>query len=61
MAKQKLKAVSFIKVGDQIIPWDSIGKEKKNNLIDQMMNNVGSALSHFLSANPEEAKGVITE
>lgn len=61
MAKNEIKAVSYIKVGDQLIPWDSIGKEEKKNLIDQMMNNVGSALSHFLSANPEEAKGIIPE
>ena len=57
--KVEYKVVSYIKIGDKIVPWDSIAKEEKKNLVEKMMQNVGSALSDYLSANPTEVEGII--
>ena len=57
--KVEYKVVSYIKIGDKIVPWDSIAQEEKKNLVEKMMQNVGSALSSYLSANPDEIENVI--
>lgn len=53
---QELKAVSYISInGAEPVRFDSLTPEKRAECVEKMAENIGNALSTYLSNNPDEA------
>lgn len=50
----KLTAVSYIDIDGEPILWDSLSKEKKEEYIQKIAENIGKTLSWYFGEHPDE-------
>ncbi|MBE6862027.1 MAG: hypothetical protein E7497_03885 [Ruminococcus sp.] len=55
MPKINLKAESFITTDGMPVPFSTLNEEKRRDYTNNMLRNLGMAVSEYFSENPQEA------
>lgn len=57
--KTELKAVSYVTINESPVLWENLSDESRRECIENIMKNVGDALSIYFSEHPEEAENLM--